>query len=114
MTFILSFLILIAVPAYIFNAKRAAFGVVIDAGQTMQDPVVACAEFLGTVVGCQSKKTSAGKVSALSIQDGVITAVGNSYSGNYSYILTPHYNASTNMMFWTVSGSCIEAGTCNK
>ncbi len=113
-TIILSLLILIAVPNYIANVKRSAFAVVIEAAQTMQEPVTACAEFLGTVENCGGDTTSAGKVSALSIKNGIITAVGNSFSGNYSYILTPDYDVRTNMMVWNVSGTCLDAGACSK
>lgn len=104
--------LLVTIPAHILHVKRAHFNVVIEAADSMRDPVATCAQFLGTINKCDGDTSSSGNVAALSIHNGVINAVGNAVAGSYNYQLTPHYDAAKDFITWTVSGTCLDAGVC--
>ena len=45
---------------------------------------------------------------SVTVTDGVITATATSVAGDYTYILTPNADGTD----WTVSGTCLAAGSC--
>ena len=118
---IIGILASIAVPQYGQYTKRAKFSEVISRTAAYKSAVQLCIQDLNKLAGCSSAQkripaaitTPSGYVQSLTVTDGLITATATSFLEQRQYILDPSYNATTNSLSWSVSGSCLSAGLCS-
>jgi len=117
---IIGILAAIAIPSYQTYTKKAKFSEVVMAATPYKTAVdVACATLepaggladldAGTA-GIPAAAGATGKVTSVSVANGVITATGTAEVDSLTYILTP--GSCTSPIQWTQGGTCKGAGLC--
>jgi type IV pilus assembly protein PilA len=118
---IIGILSIVAIPTYLTYTKKVYFAEVIEAARPYKLAVEACYKSQGAgdaVTKCANNEngvppifSETGNVaSVITSSEGVITATGRDKAPNDTYVLTP--TPSNNTLAWTISGTCITAGTC--
>lgn len=109
----------IALPVYQTYTQRAAFAEVVlattpyksafeVAAQTGRITALADADAGGNSIPADAG--ASGRVTSVTMVDGVITATGSDDVGGYTYVLTPGGIAAP--IQWSISGTCVSAGVC--
>lgn len=112
----ISILVTLAIPSYQGYIQKAYFAEVIAATAPYKTAITLALQEGVDLKDCQAGhygipqaiQKEKGSIEKITVQNGIITAIGSKRAGSYSYILTPEDNASE----WAVSGSCLEAGFC--
>lgn len=110
----------IAVPQYAQYTNRAKFSELVTHSATYKTAVQLCIQETNMLTGCSGGlngipsniSSPAGFIESLTLTDGLITATAISQLNSKVYILTPSYDADSNMTTWTPSGSCFDANLC--
>lgn len=120
--FIISLLIMIAVPTYLHYVRRSQYSAIVTFAEPYKNQVAHCAHELGGVVlGCNGGShgipanippgAGVGIVNSINVVNGVITVTPNTLNGITSfdtYVLTP--TVTNNGITWSVSGgACTNA-----
>ncbi len=112
---IISILAALALPSYQHYAKRARFAEVITMTQAYKIAVslalqqgFAREELKNNSHGIPAEPLPTKNLTSLTVEKGIITAIGSPLVDNASYALTP--NAEGNL--WTIQGSCRKMNIC--
>jgi type IV pilus assembly protein PilA len=123
---IVGILAAIAIPSYMNYTNRARFAEVVQAAGAMKGAVTSCILATGTagaaITTCANGTNgvpvtfvgTAGNGSVARVEvsaAGVITATGQAPAPTQTYILTPNYQATGNII-WATTGTCVAAGNC--
>lgn len=105
----------IAIPSYQNYTKRARFTEVIAAAVPFKTAVslalvqgAPLAELSNNNHGIPPEPNNTKNLAALSVDNGVITAIATTLAGGHTYILQPNADGSE----WKISGTCVQAGLC--
>ena len=125
---IIGILAAIAIPSYQTYTKKAKFSEVTQATSPVKLSLEACYQDLGALTNCTPSSNgvppnagSNGKyVNSVTVTGNapyvaVITGTSSSQvdpNTNYTYILTAASGTGSNLLNWTKSGTCVDAGLC--
>lgn len=113
---IMSILTIMAIPSYESYIKRARFAEIISQTEPFKVAVM-----LALQQGTDQQELTNGKesiplspkstqnINSITVENGIITAIGTSLVDNATYILTPHLDHQT----WEISGTCLNLGFCH-
>ena len=115
---IIGILIAVAVPAYKKYTQKARFTEIVMATAPYKTAVslalqsgIANRELNSGTNGIPKSQTNSTKnIKSISVSNGIITAESTTTAGNSTFILTPD-ETGTN---WSVGGTCLENGLCQK
>jgi len=120
---IIGVLVGVALPQYGQYTKRVKFADVISQAVPIKMAIGLCAQDNNSVEPCDNNYgdigpviNSRGYVDSISVQNGVITAVGNSEVGGAVYKLNPNYSSTESRLTWerddNVAKACINSKLC--
>ena len=118
---IIGILAAVAVPQYQDYTRRAKFANVIAATQSVKAAVEMCIIDLNGAANCNSGdqgippalQFASRYVQDVTVAGGVITARANQIEGlrdDDTYILSPAFGLGSQVIRWTVTGTCADAG----
>jgi type IV pilus assembly protein PilA len=112
---IIGILIIMALPSYKKYVLRARFTEIMAAAEPYKIAVSLAlqsgyimAELNNNEHGIPAAPPPSKNLAQLTVNQGIITAIGSSLVNQATYVLSPHNEGN----FWTVSGSCLKQGMC--
>ena len=117
---IIGILAAVAVPQYAQYAKKAKFAEVIALTAEYKSAVQLCVQDMNSLNACSSGQNRVpaeitvprGYIKTLTVVNGKITSTATALLDETQYILESSYTPATNVVKWTVSGSCLAANLC--
>ena len=114
---IIGILTSLALPSYLHYTKRARFSEVISAAEPYKIAIAlalqqgsSLQDLANGQQGIPPEPAATVNLASLKVENGSILAQGTALSGNASYELKPNNDGTQ----WTVKGSCLKAGLCEK
>lgn len=121
---IVGILAAVAIPSYMNYTNKAKFSEVMQATAPYKVAVESCAQAQGGLTNCgtpgsngipanfAAASATAGYTASIATgANGVITGTSQQVGSNYTYILTPTYQAN-GQVTWVRTGTCDAAGLC--
>lgn len=114
---IISILTIIGIPSYKTYVQEARFTEVITSVDIYKTAItlalqqsIPIAELSNGQHNIPAKFTPTKNIANITVENGVITALGSALVANASYILEPNQDGT----HWNISGSCLKIGLCHE
>lgn len=113
---IISILVVMALPSYKKYVMRARFAEVITATQPYKIAInlalqegYTLPQLNNTNLDLATLAPQSKNIAKITVNHGIITAIGSALVNNATYILTPDPEGN----YWSITGTCLALGICN-